>query len=65
MTDSDRIAALERRVVAAAVKTDDGLIHFMPAPCRHHHTVHALHRVDNAAENDFILARPDTEGSGK
>ena len=45
-----------RRVVAAAVKTDDGLIHFFPAPCRHHHTVHALHRPTDA-ENDLIVAR--------
>jgi hypothetical protein len=47
----------QRKVVAAAVKTDDGVIHFMPAPCRHHHTVHALHRPNNAAENDLIVAR--------
>jgi hypothetical protein len=44
-----------RKVVAAAVKTDDGVIHFMPAPCRHHHTVHALHRENQEA--GIIVAR--------
>ena len=33
-----------KTAVAAAVKTSDGVIHFMPAPHRHHHTVHALNR---------------------
>ena len=42
-----------RRAVAAAVRTEDGLIHFMPPPHRHHHTVHALHR--NSGE--LIVAR--------
>lgn len=49
---------LVRRAVAAAVRTDDGLVHFFPAPCRHHHTVHALHRTRSAAdENGLIVAR--------
>ena len=42
--------------VAAAVKTDDGVIHFMPAPHRHHHTVHALNAVNRRAESPIILA---------
>lgn len=42
-----------RRAIAAAVRTDDGLVHFFPPPCRHHHTIHALHR-DN---NGLIVAR--------
>lgn len=33
----------QRRAIAAAVKTYDGLVHFMPPPYRHCHTVHALH----------------------
>ncbi len=45
-----------RKVVAAAVRTEDGLIHFFPAPCRHHHIVHALHRPQNGVENDLIIA---------
>ena len=44
-------------IVAAAVKTEDGLIHFFPRPARHHHTVHALHRPRNDVENDIIQAR--------
>lgn len=47
-----------RRAVAAAVRTDDGVIHFFPAPCRHHHTIHALHRARSAeAESGLIVAR--------
>lgn len=47
------------RVVAAAVRTDDGVIHFMPQPHRHHHTVHALHRmlVNEACEGLVTVAR--------
>lgn len=37
---------LKPLVVAAAVQTDDGVIHFMPRPHRHHHTVHALNKSD-------------------
>jgi len=48
---------MKRRAIAAAVKTDDGVIHFMPPPHRHHHTVHALHRPQNGVENDLIEAR--------
>lgn len=36
---------VERKAIAAAVRTADGVIHFLPAPNRHHHTVHALHRM--------------------
>ena len=42
--------------VAAAVKTDDGVIHFMPAPHRHHHTVHALNAVNKPEDSPIILA---------
>lgn len=42
-----------RKAVAAAVRTEDGLIHFMPPPCRHHHALHALHR----ANGGLIVAR--------
>ena len=45
------------KIVAAAVKDGNGLIHFFPRPCRHHHTVHALHRPNNDAENDIIEAK--------
>jgi len=48
---------MKLRAIAAAVRTDDGLIHFMPPPHRHHHTVHALHRPNNGVENDLIVAR--------
>jgi hypothetical protein len=48
---------MSKKAVAAAVKTDDGVIHFMPAPCRHHHTVHALNKQNNNAENNLIVAR--------
>jgi hypothetical protein len=44
------------RIVAAAVRTIDGLIHTMPRPHRHHHIVHAMHRPDNTKENDLIIA---------
>lgn len=47
-----------RKVLAAAVKTDDGVIHFMPKPNRHHHTVHALHYLMmNNSESKLIVAR--------
>lgn len=39
------IPAREEVIVAAAVRTDDGAIHFMPKPTRHHHTIHALSRM--------------------
>ncbi len=47
-----------RTVVAAAVLSDDGVIHFMPRPHRHHHTVHALYRmmVNKACEGKVIIA---------
>jgi hypothetical protein len=41
--------------VAAAVKTEDGVVHFMPAPCRHHHVVHALN--NNLSDEGVIVAR--------
>lgn len=47
---------MKRTAVAAAVKTEDGVIHFMPPPHRHHHTVHALNRPKNGVENDLIIA---------
>lgn len=43
--------------IAAAVKTDDGVIHFMPPPNRHHHTVHALHFAFNDHASGIIQAR--------
>ena len=46
---------MKRQAIAAAVKTDDGVIHFMPPPHRHHHTVHALHRA--SADDGLIVAR--------
>lgn len=48
---------VKRIPIAAAVKTEDGVIHFMPAPHRHHHTIHALNRPQNGIENDIIVAR--------
>lgn len=41
--------------IAAAVRTDDGMVHFFPPPCRHHHTVHALHRMTSGSE--IVVAR--------
>ena len=47
--------------VAAAVKSEDGLVHFMPPPCRHHHIIHMLHR-DNGGltvargEQGFVMS---------
>ena len=29
------------RVVAAAIRTPDGVVHFLPAPARHHHVLQA------------------------
>jgi len=43
--------------IAAAVKTADGVIHFMPPPHRHHHTVHALHYAANPSGEGLIIAR--------
>lgn len=48
---------MKRKAIAAAVKTDDGVIHFMPPPHRHHHTVHALHRASTG--EGLIVARGD------
>jgi len=45
------------KVIAAAIKTDDGVVHFLPSPHRHHHIVHALYRPQNGVENDLIVAR--------
>lgn len=42
---------------AAAVKTADGVIHFMPPPNRHHHTVHALHLAFSDDKSGIIQAR--------
>jgi len=41
--------------IAAAVRTDDGMVHFFPPPCRHHHTLHALHRMNSGSE--IVVAR--------
>ncbi len=45
-----------RKVVAAAIKTGDGVIHFMPSPHRHHHTIHALHMQQNENDHGLIIA---------
>ncbi len=50
-----------RIAVAAAVRTDDGLIHFMPPPHRHHHIVHALNRdigglIVARGEQGFVMS---------
>jgi hypothetical protein len=45
--------------VAAAVKTDDGVIHFLPAPHRHHHTLHALNASQTISAKNvqgFVLS---------
>lgn len=50
------------RVVAAAVRTEDGLIHFVPAPARHHEMVQALSTVLTSGliaargEQGFVLS---------
>jgi hypothetical protein len=43
--------------IAAAVRTCDGVIHFMPPPHRHHHTVHALHAFVTGTTTGIIQAR--------
>jgi len=50
-----------RKAIAAAVKTDDGVVHFMPPPHRHHHTVHALNKHEGAlivahGEQGFVMS---------
>ena len=50
-----RVGQRKRIAIAAAVKTDDGVIHFMPPPHRHHHTVHALHYANEGS--GLIVAR--------
>jgi len=54
---------MKRKAIAAAVKTDDGVIHFLPPPHRHHHTVHALYYAlhhDNGVpargEQGFVMS---------
>ena len=47
---------MTKLAIAAAVMTDDGVIHFMPPPNRHHHTVHALHRGSSGGEG-LVVAR--------
>lgn len=42
-------------IVSAAVKTDDGVIHSMPPPNRHHNIVHALHEANGGRK--IIIAR--------
>lgn len=51
-----------KRVVAAAVKTEDGLIHFFPAPCRHHHTAHALHRSRSSGDTEGLIVARGEQG---
>lgn len=42
------------RIVAAAVLTDDGVIHSMPPPHRHHHIVHAMNKVTSNGDQGAI-----------
>lgn len=52
------------QIVAAAVKTKDGVIHTLPAPNRHHHIVHALYEmagsksvlIEARGEQGFLLS---------
>lgn len=46
---------MTKMAIAAAVMTDDGVIHFMPPPFRHHHTIHALHR--SSGGEGLVVAR--------
>lgn len=39
--------------IAAAIRTDDGVIHSMPPPNRHHHILHAM----NGNDGPLIVAR--------
>jgi hypothetical protein len=62
MTDEQKagqrsIKIVNTLVVAAAVRTDDGVIHSMKSPARHHHILHALHSFGTAArgEQGFVL----------
>lgn len=50
---------MKLKAIAAAVKTDDGVIHFMPPPHRHHHTVHAMHHAlyHGSIDEGLIVAR--------
>lgn len=39
--------------IAAAILTDDGVVHSMPPPKRHHHILHAM----NGNDGPLIVAR--------
>jgi hypothetical protein len=45
------------KIVSVAIKLDNGIIHSLPKPCRHHHVIHAMNPPDNIVENDIIIAR--------
>jgi hypothetical protein len=60
-----KVASLEERdllkVVAVAVRTDDGLVHTLPRPARHHDVVHLLaekfnHPSSALDEQGFLLS---------
>lgn len=49
------------KVVSVAILTQDGLIHSLPAPNRHHHVVHLLfekfnHQDTGLDEQGFLLS---------
>ena len=49
------------RVVAVAILTEDGLVHTLPPPARHHDVVHRLvtffnHPSDRMDEQGFLLS---------
>lgn len=48
------------QVVAAAVQTEDGVVHSLPIPNRHHHIVHALH--DLAGPNGALIEARGEQG---
>jgi hypothetical protein len=48
---------MKPKVIAAAVRTTDGVIHSIPPPHRHHHIVHALFRLTQIrGEQGFLLS---------
>jgi cobalamin biosynthesis protein CbiD len=57
------------RIIAAAIRTKDGIVHSMSIPARHHHIIHALnsYRADHGeskllhaeGEQGFLTAQGD------
>jgi len=44
------------KIISVAIKTADGLIHFLPKPNRHADVVHALHKATEYKMSNLIIA---------